>query len=123
MRLLTHNLLASNVKGTTAGFPLKLEVLVKEERSTEFDAAFLLHTLPKLNWSAFRAAAESLGVDKLPSTYPERDELTNEFLQVFHHALLEIEVQEGYLICPESGRRFPVRKGIPNMMLNEDEVD
>jgi len=29
MRLLTHNMLASNVKGTVNGFPLKIEVLVK----------------------------------------------------------------------------------------------
>jgi len=26
------------------------------------------------------------------------------------------------LICPESGRKFPISKGIPNMLLNEDEV-
>lgn len=29
---------------------------------------------------------------------------------------------EGSLICPETGRKFPVSKGIPNMLLNEDEV-
>ena len=44
------------------------------------------------------------------------------FLRAFHHALLEVHVQEGYLVCPDSGRRFPITKGIPNMLLNEDEV-
>lgn len=44
-----------------------------------------------------------------------------DFLRAFHHALLEVVLQEGALICPESGRRFPVAKGIPNLLLNEDE--
>ena len=39
-----------------------------------------------------------------------------------HHALVEIEVIEGHLECPESGRQFPIKNGIPNMLLNEDEV-
>ncbi|KAK6911318.1 Trm112-like [Dillenia turbinata] len=39
----------------------------------------------------------------------------------FHHALLELHLEEGALVCPETGRRFPVNKGIPNMLLHEDE--
>ena len=34
---------------------------------------------------------------------------------------VQLHVEEGQLICPESGRRFPISKGIPNMLLNEDE--
>jgi multifunctional methyltransferase subunit TRM112 len=44
------------------------------------------------------------------------------FLRAFHHALLEVHLEEGALVCPETGRRFLVSKGIPNMLLNEDEV-
>ena len=29
---------------------------------------------------------------------------------------------EGDLECPETGRKFPVAEGIPNMLLREDEV-
>lgn len=36
--------------------------------------------------------------------------------------LLEVEVINGDLLCPESGRKFPINDGIPNMLLNEDEV-
>ena len=43
-------------------------------------------------------------------------------LQKLHHALLEIHITEGALICPETGRRFPIKNGIPNMLLHEDEV-
>jgi uncharacterized protein YbaR (Trm112 family) len=35
---------------------------------------------------------------------------------------VQVCLEEGSLICPETGRRFPVTKGIPNMLLNEDEV-
>lgn len=43
-------------------------------------------------------------------------------MQKVHHALFEVEIMEGELICPETGRKFPIKKGIPNMLCNEDEV-
>ena len=45
-----------------------------------------------------------------------------EFLRTFHHALLELMLEEGALVCPETGRRFPVHKGVPNLLLHEDEI-
>ena len=35
---------------------------------------------------------------------------------------MQVEVIKGFLICPESGRKFPIENGIPNMLLNEGEV-
>lgn len=52
-----------------------------------------------------------------PDVHP-RDDV---FLRALHHALLEVALVEGALVCPETGRRFPVMKGIPNMLLHEDE--
>jgi uncharacterized protein YbaR (Trm112 family) len=52
-----------------------------------------------------------------PDVHP-RDDV---FLRALHHALLEVALVEGALVCPETGRRFPVKKGIPNMLLHEDE--
>jgi multifunctional methyltransferase subunit TRM112 len=34
---------------------------------------------------------------------------------------MQVHLEEGTLVCPETGRRFPVNKGIPNLLLNEDE--
>lgn len=63
-----------------------------------------------------------LGLNDLPE-HVEPSMLEDEdFLKSFHHALLEVHLEEGALICPETGRRFPVTKGVPNMLLNEDEV-
>ena len=35
---------------------------------------------------------------------------------------VQIEVINGDLVCPETSRKFPVTDGIPNMLLNEDEI-
>ena len=58
----------------------------------------------------------------LPTTLVEDYENDTEFLKKAHHVLLEIEVINGDLVCPETGRKFPLSDGIPNMLLNEDEV-
>ncbi|XP_069848330.1 uncharacterized protein [Dipodomys merriami] len=50
----------------------------------------------------------------------ERDEA---FLRKMHHVLLEVDVLEGTLQCPESGRLFPISRGIPNMLLNDEETE
>ena len=57
----------------------------------------------------------------LPDEVTEETLQEEEFLKLFHHALLEVTLEEGALVCPETGRRFPVKKGIPNMLLTEDE--
>lgn len=39
-----------------------------------------------------------------------------------HHALLELEVMSGKLVCAHCGREYVIEQGIPNMLLREDEV-
>jgi multifunctional methyltransferase subunit TRM112 len=36
--------------------------------------------------------------------------------------LFEIHVLEGVLVCPDTGREFPIKDGIPNMVLHADEL-
>eukprot|EP00252_Welwitschia_mirabilis_P013257 TRINITY_DN29218_c0_g1_i1.p1 TRINITY_DN29218_c0_g1~~TRINITY_DN29218_c0_g1_i1.p1 ORF type:complete len:125 (+),score=30.46 TRINITY_DN29218_c0_g1_i1:266-640(+) len=122
MKLLTHNMLSSNIKGVTKGFPLELEVQKFVIHEIQFNREFLKNIFPKIEWKALRDAASKMGINDLPEQV-ETGMLDNEdFLRKFHHALLEVHLEEGALICPETGRRFPVNKGIPNMLLNEDEV-
>eukprot|EP00271_Cylindrocystis_brebissonii_P015544 TRINITY_DN38465_c0_g1_i1.p1 TRINITY_DN38465_c0_g1~~TRINITY_DN38465_c0_g1_i1.p1 ORF type:complete len:123 (+),score=24.00 TRINITY_DN38465_c0_g1_i1:295-663(+) len=122
MRLLTHNLLTCNIKGVKNGYPLKIEAIQLEERETELNPEFLQKMYPKLEWKALREAALAVGVEGLPETVEPAMLEDDVFLKLFHHALLEVHLEEGALICPETGRRFPVSKGIPNMLLNEDEI-
>nr|XP_033810092.1 multifunctional methyltransferase subunit TRM112-like protein isoform X2 [Geotrypetes seraphini] len=92
MKLLTHNLLTSHVKGVVLGYPLIIQANEVKVSNVDFNQAFVARMIPKLEWSALIKAADS------------------------------VEVMEGTLKCPESGREFPIIRGIPNMLLNEEET-
>uniref|UniRef100_A0A2K5N4T3 Multifunctional methyltransferase subunit TRM112-like protein n=1 Tax=Cercocebus atys TaxID=9531 RepID=A0A2K5N4T3_CERAT len=69
--------------------------------------------IPKVEWAAFLEAADNLRLIQVPKP----------FLRTMHHLLLEVEVIEGTLQCPKSGRMFPISRGIPNMLLSEEETE
>lgn len=79
--------------------------------------------LPRLEWPAIRIAAGLIGCEyEFPEIISDENNADQDFLQKVHHILLEIDIVEGQLECPETGRIFPISAGIPNMLLNEDEV-
>ncbi|CAM9716850.1 unnamed protein product [Choristocarpus tenellus] len=120
MRLITHNMLKSNIR-QVQGYPLGIEVVKVVSQELEFDKDFVFNMLGKLEWSVFREAAVTLGAgDNLPEKVDEELRSDDAFLQKVHHALLEVHLIEGELVCPETGRKFPVREGVPNMLLHED---
>ncbi|KAI0781652.1 Trm112p-domain-containing protein [Irpex lacteus] len=121
VRLITHNLLACHAKGcTTNNFPLKLQDVVVEVHEAEFNADFLRGFLPRIEWTALVNAAKELGDTSLPPDMPEM--VDDEFLKNLHHVLLEIHVDEGVMICPNCGHKYPILNGIPNMLLAEHEI-
>lgn len=147
MKLLTHNFLTSKaIKGVKVGHPLILnvsskwrkcsthisEILLfsslppqisqKEEKSVTFNAEFLTRILPRLHWPTVCVVSEQVGVVGIPKELTDQDTSNDEILQKLHHVLLEIDVIEGELKCPETGRLFPITDGIPNMLLNEFET-
>ena len=115
-------MLRCNAKGVKNGYPLKIEAEKVENIEAEFNADFVTRMLPKLEWSALVKAAKELGAGTLPSELNESMVNDEAFLKTVHHILLEVRLIEGTLVCPESGRKFPVKNSIPNMLLNEDEV-
>lgn len=113
MKLITHNLLSSRfLKNVQIGYPLKLVVSQSEEVTSEYNSDFLQKMMSKIDYSVLRAAAQECG-QKLPETLenPAEDDL-----KLVHKALFDIEVISGTLICPESGKEFPIKEGIPNML-------
>lgn len=111
----------------------------------DFNPEFITRIIPRLDWAAIYAGAEKVSRqtvhmsstrltivlmsllqvgcrNDLPAELTEQLQTDNEFLQKLHHILLEIDIVEGNLECPETGRLFPITDGIPNMLLNEDEV-
>ncbi|KAK7871493.1 hypothetical protein R5R35_010212 [Gryllus longicercus] len=124
MKLLTHNMLTSKcMKGVTVGYPLGIVAKDIKVSETEFNSEFVSRIIPKLDWNALWKAADSIGHSgDLPQQLMEDYENNEEFLKKVHHVLLEVEIINGELVCPESGRKFPISQGIPNMLLNEDEL-
>ncbi|XP_043930381.1 multifunctional methyltransferase subunit TRM112-like protein [Protopterus annectens] len=123
MKLFTHNMLTSHVKGVTKGYPLLLKATELKVNNIDFNPEFVARMIPKVEWNVLVEAAESIGqLNDLPKELLPDYENNEEFLHKVHHVMLEVEVVEGALKCPESGREFPINKGIPNMLLNEDEV-
>ncbi|KAM7446606.1 hypothetical protein ABFA07_005090 [Porites harrisoni] len=116
-------MLTSHVKGVKNGYPLGIEVVNVVVNEVDFNPEFISRMIAKVEWSALLKAAEQVGRSEgLPSEVIPDYEKDEEFLKKVHHVLLEVEVDEGSLVCPESGRKFPIKNGIPNMLLNEDEV-
>ena len=121
MKLITHNLLASNVPKVPKAYPLGLEVTKVEVEDHDYDEEFVLNIIPRLNYAALRNAALVVDI-RLPSELPFDIQDNSEVLHQLHHALFNVDIVEGALICPSSGRRFPITGGIPNMLLTEEEL-
>ncbi|CAK9291790.1 unnamed protein product, partial [Gordionus sp. m RMFG-2023] len=122
MKLFTHNMLTSRcLKGVLSGYPLELIATNVQIREIEFKPEFIIKMISKLDWNVFVDTANKLGYGtELPkSNPPENFNKDDEFLKKVHHALFEVDVEEGELICPETKRKFPITKGIPNMLINE----
>mmetsp|Transcript_156723 Transcript_156723/g.480838 ORF Transcript_156723/g.480838 Transcript_156723/m.480838 type:complete len:138 (+) Transcript_156723:67-480(+) len=137
MRLLTHNLLQCNKKGVTNGFPLIIKPAVMKYEESEFDQETVAAMVPKLEYSALLKAVEWVGeypefasgqglpsgkLPVLPAAIPADYQSDEDFLRRLHVILFDVHLVEGKLVCPESGREFPVSDRIPNMLLNDDEV-
>mmetsp|Transcript_12326 Transcript_12326/g.21824 ORF Transcript_12326/g.21824 Transcript_12326/m.21824 type:complete len:124 (-) Transcript_12326:363-734(-) len=122
MKLLTHNMLACHIKGVKNNYPFLIETTKVEEVDADYNPDFLRHVFPRIQWPAFLQGAQSLGCQEgLPTEVSESMLENDDFLRRFHHALMEVVLLEGFLVCPETGRKFPVLKGIPNLLLSEDE--
>ena len=50
------------------------------------------------------------------------DNVTTEFINNIYRILFDIHIQDGQLQCPITQRLFPIKDGIPNMILHEDEL-
>ena len=52
----------------------------------------------------------------MPNSVPEQFADDEPFLTALHHALMEIEIIDGQLVCPETRKKFPIKDGIPSML-------
>jgi len=45
-----------------------------------------------------------------------------EFLMNLHEIVCQRHIVEGAMVCNNCSREYPIKNGIANMLLNEDEV-
>jgi multifunctional methyltransferase subunit TRM112 len=90
----------------------------------EADLELAKRLIPKLDLATLRSALHDLSESQpdLPDLPENLDANVAAHLDVLHHLLMNVHVRNGALICPESHREFPIRDGIPNMILHEDEI-
>jgi len=125
MRLLTHNMLICAKKSCSragaVNFPLNIRATKTEKVPIEFNKDFVLRMIPRLDWRALVLSASQVTV-VIPAEPPANLAENDELLHNLHTVLMEIHILEGELVCPGCQRVYPIRDGIPNMLLNEDEV-
>lgn len=71
----------------------------------------MLGLLRKINWPCLRLAATNLSLTELDHIEEIPAEPEEGFLTLVHHLIFEVQVMEGFLVCPETGRKFPIKDG------------
>ncbi|XP_025195478.1 multifunctional methyltransferase subunit TRM112-like protein isoform X2 [Melanaphis sacchari] len=110
MKLFTHNMLSSkSLEGVKAK-----DIQISQ---SEFNKEFVKNIIAKLNWKVFVNAAIQIGYGKdLSEELIKNYENDEEYLKKVHHLLMEVEIIDGELICPETHRVFPISDGVPNLL-------
>ncbi|KAL8273590.1 hypothetical protein Esti_002412 [Eimeria stiedai] len=113
-----------NRKQCSGGYPLKIVLgegpQATSQEQNEVQQQLLLSLLQKLDWGALVQTAAELGMD-LPPTVSESDKTDDSFLRAMQAAVLDFHILEGKLLCPTCKREYTISKGIPNMLLQDDE--
>lgn len=92
------------------------------------DRELVIKMLPKLNYAVLVQALQQISTQcdetlpELPPEVPSDESLNDALVADLYKAMFDVHVVEGQLICPDTGRKFPIKEGIPNMILHEDEV-
>ena len=126
MKLSTHNLLMCNKKtcvNSDLSFPLKIVADKIEEKQEEFDEERVKCLFNKLDINALNSALCDLNLQKYDLLNLNDDiKNSNEFWMFIHHILFEYNIIEGKFICKNCKREYPIFKGIPDMVLQDDEL-
>lgn len=64
-----------------------------------------------------------MGVYKFDFENLPHEDLNNpDVLQYINHVLFEVTILDGSLNCNNCGKSYEIKDGVPNMVLNDDEV-
>lgn len=116
MRLLTYSSLKCPAKDVANGYPLQLKIEEMKIEESDCDFDFLKSILPTLDWEAVVIAANCVRLQDFPTSLHAELLEDESFLRAMHNLLLDVHVIKGTLTCPESGRKFLIKKSVPCML-------
>jgi multifunctional methyltransferase subunit TRM112 len=121
MKILTYNHLKSPVKNVNKGYPLQIVIdemeIINTEEIEEHQLEFIKSMIPTLDWEGILLVGKQIeGFNELLPDVFEESLLNDEvFVEAMYHFLIDINIIRGKLTCPETGKEFPIEKGIANM--------
>ncbi|KAJ3175731.1 hypothetical protein HK101_010595 [Irineochytrium annulatum] len=120
-----------------------------ERIEADYNESFLRRMMVKIDWPAMAQTAFAvrlllpcapanpvqLGIEKLPQDRP--DDVDEALLRRIHGVIMEVlllvvsllnllvktSVKSGRMICPNCNHVYPIKDGIPNMLLMETALD
>ncbi len=124
MKIFTHNLLMCNKKScTTNNFPLRIVSTNSKTVSVDFNQELTQKFLKKLDLPALTQATKDLQIYKFDFEKLNEEEINNlDIVKYIHHLINEVQIVEGKLICNNCNREYIIHNGIPNLVLNDNEV-
>ena len=126
MKAVTHNVLMCNNKkcsGTDKNYPFIIKASNIINKNVEFEIEKVQKKFNRQDKRALNQFCKGLNLYKYDLTNVD-DNLNNnfEFWNYIHHILNETLVNEGILICPNCGKEYPIKNGIINLNLSDDEL-
>ena len=126
MKLSTHNLLVCNKKtciNNEKNYPLIIKASKVNTVKSDFDEEKTKVFFDKMDKRALNEGCKDLNISKFDLEKMTEEQMKDKnVLEYLHNILFEVKVEEGNLVCANCGREYMIKRGIPDMVLKDDEI-
>ena len=126
MKLSTHNLLVCNKNtcmNNEKNYPLIIKASKVNTVKSDFDEEKTKLFFDKMNKKALNEGCKDLNISKFDLEKIKEEQMQDKnVLEYLHNILFEVEIEEGNLVCANCGREYMIKRGIPDMVLKDDEI-
>ena len=126
MKLSTHNLLVCNKNtciNNEKNYPLIIKASKVNTVKSDFDEEKTKLFFDKMNKKALNEGCKDLNISKFDLEKIKEEQMQDKnVLEYLHNILFEVEIEEGNLVCANCGREYMIKRGIPEMVLKDDEI-
>ena len=126
MKLSTHNLLVCNKNtciNNEKNYPLIIKASKVNTVKSAFDEEKTKLFVDKINKKALNEGCKDLNISKFDLEKIKEEQMQDKnVLEYVHNILFEVEIEEGNLVCANCGREYMIKRGIPDMVLKDDEI-